>query len=68
MVGEELTHDHRDEMRLGVDRVMMDKLTPTVLHSQFSVRCVPVVEVRKQGEQRKKIHERYVVGKLDVGM
>lgn len=46
VVGIKLTRDERDEFRLGVDRMMSDRLNPCLLHSSFDVVYTPVV--RKQ--------------------
>lgn len=37
VVGVKAVRDDRDEFRLGVDRMMTDKLSPPVLHSLFDV-------------------------------
>lgn len=46
VVGIKLTRDERDEFRLGVDRMMLDRLSPCLLHSSFDVVYTPVVRKR----------------------
>ncbi|XP_005092617.1 uncharacterized protein LOC101856162 isoform X2 [Aplysia californica] len=61
--GVELSHDFRDDIRLGVDKIMMSRLTPTVLHSQFKVIYVPVVKWVGDDKERHvaRVANRYVV-------
>ncbi|XP_041369683.1 LOW QUALITY PROTEIN: uncharacterized protein LOC121383655 [Gigantopelta aegis] len=50
--GIHLTRSDRDEFRLGVDR-MMSKLFPPVLHFQFDLKYIPVLEaIRESGAQQ----------------
>lgn len=46
VVGIKLNRDERDEFRLGVDRMMLDRLSPCLLHSSFDVVYTPVVQKR----------------------
>lgn len=50
VVGIKLTRDERDEFRLGVDRMMLDRLNPCPLHSSFDVVYTPVVRKRNVEE------------------
>ncbi|GFR77208.1 hypothetical protein ElyMa_002231400 [Elysia marginata] len=45
VVGVELDHDARDELRMGVDHLLVESLTPGVLHLQFHLEFVPVVDM-----------------------
>lgn len=42
--GLELSRDEKDQFRLGVDQHMFDKISPVLLHSQFSIRDYPVID------------------------
>lgn len=53
VVGIKLTREDRDEFRLGVDRMMLNRLKPCLLHSCFDVSYIPVVQkltVHDQGD------------------
>ncbi|XP_062584273.1 uncharacterized protein LOC134246028 [Saccostrea cucullata] len=44
VIGMNFTRDDRDEFRLGVDKMMTDRLCPCLLHSCFDVVYIPVVQ------------------------
>ncbi|XP_061189416.1 uncharacterized protein LOC133197411 [Saccostrea echinata] len=44
VIGMNFTRDDRDEFRIGVDRMMTDRLRPCLLHSCFDVVYTPVVQ------------------------
>ena len=60
--GVALSRDDKDEFRLGVDRLMTDKLLPSILHSSYHVEYTPVVEEGRFGQ--KIIPDVYVAGML----
>ncbi|KAL3870851.1 hypothetical protein ACJMK2_038886 [Sinanodonta woodiana] len=45
--GVKLSRSDRDEFRLGVDRMMVNKVSPRLLHNQFEVVYYPVVQISK---------------------
>ncbi|RUS87082.1 hypothetical protein EGW08_005158, partial [Elysia chlorotica] len=44
VVGVELDRDARDEMRMSLDNLMVEALSPSVLHLQFDVEFIPVMD------------------------
>ena len=58
VVGVKAVRDDRDEFRLGVDKMMTDKLSPPVLHSLFDVVYHKVVN-----ENREPVPDVYVISK-----
>ncbi|XP_053381499.1 uncharacterized protein LOC123557243 [Mercenaria mercenaria] len=44
--GLELSRDEKDRFRLGVDQHMFSKISPVLLHSQFSIKDIPVIDPR----------------------
>ncbi|GFO12251.1 hypothetical protein PoB_003875600 [Plakobranchus ocellatus] len=52
VLGVSMDHDARDEMRMSIDHLMVERLSPSVLHLQFHVEFIPVVEVpMRESEQ-----------------
>lgn len=64
--GVSVNREERDQFRLGVDRMMVDHLTPVVIHSMYEVVYCPVV--RSQGHPdprtRKLLKDVFVVGEF----
>lgn len=58
--GVEMNRDDRDEFRIGVDRMMSDKISPCVLHSMFDVIYTPVVEHDEHTNTLIAIKDRFV--------
>ena len=54
MVGLELDHNARDQMRMSVDHLMMESLSPSVFPLQFHLEFVPVVEIPDRNAVKKK--------------
>lgn len=68
VVGIKLTREDRDEFRLGVDRMMLNRLKPCLLHSCFDVSYIPVVQkltVHDQGDpDTEEIPDSFVASKI----
>lgn len=60
--GVTLTRDDRDEFRLGVDRMMRDKIAPCALHSMFDVLYTPIKEKDQVSDTLTPIKDRFVAG------
>ena len=42
--GLEMNRDEKDQFRLGIDQLVHRKIIPVILHSQFDVVAVPVLD------------------------
>ncbi|XP_050389478.1 uncharacterized protein LOC126808632 isoform X1 [Patella vulgata] len=56
-----LAREERDNFRVGVDKMMNERLKPAILHYQFSVTYVPVVKENPQTESLTPLEDVYVV-------
>lgn len=61
--GLKASRDDRDEFRLGVDRMMTDKLSPPALHSLFDMEYHQVVEDNEDSGRLIPIPDLYIIGK-----
>ncbi|ESO98716.1 hypothetical protein LOTGIDRAFT_231139 [Lottia gigantea] len=55
-----LNRDERDELRMGIDQMMNERIHPSILHYQFTVSLKPVIDVDDKGDQIKR-EDLYVV-------
>jgi hypothetical protein len=58
------SRDDRDEFRLGVDRMMTDKLTPAALHSLFDMEYHPIMVENEFTGELTRTQDLYVISKL----
>ncbi|XP_071156571.1 uncharacterized protein [Mytilus edulis] len=59
--GLKASRDDRDEFRLGVDRMMTDKLSPPALHSLFDMEYHQVVEDNEDSKRLIPIPDLYII-------
>ncbi|KAK3577801.1 hypothetical protein CHS0354_024845 [Potamilus streckersoni] len=60
--GMELSRSDRDELRLGVDRMMVNKISPLLLHNQYEVTYYPIFQISKDSNREKiRIQDLYVI-------